>query len=97
MGLFSTSAAERARKAAISAKNTQRDLEYASVLLREMEHLLRKLHDELPPQVPDKIIKNIQLNMTMTERHADRTLIHMKRLRDHIKSLEDHMRNARHK
>jgi len=78
--LFPT-APERARRAWRDATVTKRKLEESALELRQMEYLLKRISHDIPRKTPVNVIKGIQHSISLTERHADRTLKHMRKLK----------------
>jgi hypothetical protein len=97
---FGTSPQKRAKKAWAAADRTKRVLEQVSVEARRLDYkmeTLAKLSKDLPPHAPVAAIRNAEVSMNMTERHANRMLKHLREMNEHMAKLDEHLKTAESK
>jgi hypothetical protein len=94
---FTTSPQKRAKKAWAAADRTKRTMEQITVEARRLDYkmeLLAKLSKDLPPKTPVEAIRNVEVSMTLTERHAERMLKHIRELNQHVEKLDAHLKTV---
>jgi hypothetical protein len=92
MAFWSSTAKDRAGRARGAAERTSRTLHAAILELREMEQHLRRIEAVVPENAPGSAFKDLQRTMELTERYADNTLLHMRRLNQHIGTVQKHLK-----
>jgi len=95
MGLFSTTARERAKKTWEAATLAKRSLDDAALQMDEIERTMKRITEELPQGTDGSAMQEMQKAMELTERHAYQTKEHLEHLKTQLRKFEAHLRRRK--
>ncbi|HIH24945.1 TPA: hypothetical protein HA251_07975 [Candidatus Woesearchaeota archaeon] len=95
MGLFNTSAKDRARHTLVKAQQIERHAISVVHELRKIEHDLEELRKALPDAAPGDSLQGFQSAMEISERHIEQLETHLKDIKGKLERFREHIKNTK--
>lgn len=95
MGLFSTSAKDRARHTLVKAQQMERHTITVVHELRKIEHALEELRKALPDAASGDSLRGLQTTMEISERHIEQLEAHLKDIKEKVERFKENIENAK--